>query len=446
MINTSITSLALTSISRSPFFFQSKSAQIQCFSLHNSKLTRFYNSFLRSEQISATLTKSSFQKFLNPPLHINSVRVSQKIFTTFQDFNDDTKMNIVSCVFSDCKNEEDGYGGAVYFNSTSGKITFTKCGFNNCYAKINSGAFYIFSKSYSIKSTCVQKSYAGVSAMAFTIESEHSNNDDPSGKNPRYLTYSTFYNIGPSNLGNEQSLYVFSDTMSFMENCNFSQSKLISADGTLGCEDMLILDIEYCSFENNSGPGLISLFQVETQTDISFCNIINNDATEKGTLVSFIGCTTLVINHTALSGNKFGNFINSDDTDKIVFLDCHLDIAKKEIKRNASAVFFKGCNFRMDKVNTLQISAADISQCYYMLRTQTFSPSMPFSPTASLPPPSRSLSPSAPFTPSREWYPKSLSIQKYVLLVLIIISLPAILIFAKLTTKGFGRKPIAALK
>lgn len=440
MLNYSLSFLVLSSASESPYISRPQMTGLQRFSIGNSRFKAFSKSLFTADKISAKFYQSSFKKFINPPIHINSVHVTQKIFNTYQDFNDDTKMNIISCVFSDCKNMEEGHGGAVYYNMSTGKITLTKCGFDNCYAKKSSGAIYIYSKCYSIKSSCIQNSFAERTAMAFTIESDQANNEDPSGKNPRYLTFNTFFNNGPQKLGNEQSMYVLAETMAYIENSNFSQSRLISADGTLGCENLLVLDMQLCNFENNSGPGLLSVFQIETQTEINYCNFIKNDATEKGSLISFIGCTRLFVNRSSFFGNKFGNFISSDDTDKVVFFECFLDLSKKDIRRNASVVFFKGCQFRMDKSVSVQISAVELDQCFQMLRTQTFSPSMTFMPTQSPPPPTKSLTPSSVFTATRNWTPKTLCIQKYILLLAIVVSLPAMFILARMTGKGTKRK------
>ena len=179
MKNISLTSLSLSSISKSPYFTLATAKSSFFFTIKNSLFNKFSNNLLRSHTSAAaiTLKSSTASNFLESAIYVNTeaykkgtYRLTKKDMT--ENINIGASADSVACqemIFINCTTKYDG--GAV-FCVVGGHFYCNFSAFTNCYTAGNNkgGAVYCISNYSNFTGTCFVDCSSAIGSCVYSPE------------------------------------------------------------------------------------------------------------------------------------------------------------------------------------------------------------------------------------------------------------------------------------
>ncbi|EAX72189.1 hypothetical protein TVAG_504180, partial [Trichomonas vaginalis G3] len=343
-MNSTIVSLSISSISQSPLIFHGIGSLKRCDKFSSIKATKFANSFFRSSNTNAEFINSAFTKFLNTPVKISTLKYSSEFFHTTEKIKDETTAIFRNCIFRKCSKKK-GLGGGISYQNDDGQILISDCCFFKC-SSGSCGAFFIRSKIHDIKSTCIKKCHALLSDIMFRITGPKYPSINDIVIEPSKIEQISCSLNGPLNISDVTGLMLFYHIIVDISNSNVSKSYPVKERGAIESQYAEFFRFSFIHFENNQGPGLIFLDSNKGDSEIAYCNFIENNP---GTSLKLFEIHT---KKTHISNCVIQNIVNINELVEMitpkaaVFVSCVFDLSESKIGSLNLTNAFKNCIYK----------------------------------------------------------------------------------------------------
>ena len=339
--NFTISSLSLSSLSRSPYFSLSDGNSPFKFTIQHSKFNKFGSSLLRSLSSSANilLRHSTVANFLDTSVYVDTVDkfYRENIIGRNQNENLGLMADAIACqemIFINCTTEHDGgavfvvIGGDFYCNFTA---------FQNCYTRETryGGAMYCIANTTNFTGSCFQNCAATRGSCYYNPETSFMNSNElcqfndisPAAAYNAYLIleiYARDVIITGSNISNvnlQQGLKITPTQNMQLNNTNFERFTIAnSAD---------------------SSSIVFQINQVNPQMQFRHCNLITSTSDY---VFSFQGFQA-IISDWVFSGSTINQyFVNAQSGFRLTLGNSTCDFSQDKVSDAASDIQFTNDN------------------------------------------------------------------------------------------------------
>ncbi|EAY12711.1 hypothetical protein TVAG_117330 [Trichomonas vaginalis G3] len=376
---------------------------------------KFENPFFSSLD-SANFYKSTFTKFLDSAISVNSIEIKNKFAALPEDFSSEQLVIINRCSFIRISNQHPGaMGGAIFYNLKKGKLKMFQSQFQWCYAKQRCGAFFSSAKLCVGRSLCLLDCRASKTCMAFQITTTAS-------KARANITASFITFCGAIIPKSEKDQVKFEFVSLDLMNTNFTQNRVLQS-GFITLQKLYDAAISRCDFRTNYGPSFLEVYS-SFDIYLSYSNVINNNLRQTPIVVSFESPIYITYSYFQDNFNYSLEYtFRTEEGGLIIFGNCYFDAPKSHFGYLKGEVKFPKCRFNVtySQFNSFN----DYRLCGFYTDPPVRTPS---------PSPSQIVYPSRAPTPTIVWLPKSLYVHQFLLIVTISIMGP-ILIYAVITKR-----------
>ena len=265
MLNTTILSLTLGSLSLSPFIsLDGNFRASKCFFSH------MFNSPLFSKKFMSFIAEeSSFKNILSNGIYLDSASYNDELISKhLYIYEYGSVVSIRKCTFYNCVSEDDNGGGA-YIRVTSGGVDISQSGFTQCKSLKKSGAFYVSSKKLQIEKTCISTCTASDYDAFYFYGVPESTID---------IKTSYIYNMNPDALATA-AIYIDS-TIDSIQNSNFTHFHKNGIKTQIELCEYTSLSMRYNLFSELTGTSILYFHNFKSDSPISYLNFVKNRATD----------------------------------------------------------------------------------------------------------------------------------------------------------------------
>lgn len=372
LVNLTFIQLSLANFYSSPFL-NSRISNIQ---IQGCVLSRFYNSFIRSDSYnpskSLLVSKTTFSLFLFSPIYIKQNEINpfqNREFTIPQNISMyENSFQILSCKFHLCKNPSGKGGGIFYLSSPSSnreRLFIQESSFISCSADYG-GCFYLTGISLNMDSTCAMSNFANTCPIFYCDSGDSSHNNNLEIKSSIQCNNSHFdlcTNIfTPSE---STSLFCNSESTKFCSN-NISRCN-VRGNSCSGCFSATY-ELKYSMNVNSNCTGSNYLtFSSKSHDQIEssifyFCHSFN----ELKLTAAFLFSGQIVIRDFCFLKTQLNLFArhlrlengdNDDLSTKIIFMNCIADLRKDFLQYRADYIVID--TFSFESTQTISLNYPD---------------------------------------------------------------------------------------
>lgn len=261
VLNATIASLVLSSLSRAPLFQTSFTTARSDFRLESSRFHRFTSHLFYSNALHgrAAFARSTVTSFLSSPIHIDGHQLLRyDVQGQHTDLSQYSELLVTEMTFADCTTEHDG--GAIYATAD----TYVFCNFSsfsNCSAGNKGGAFFALVPHLNFTQGCFNNCAAKRGTAVFAGYSE------------KNISFEGCYIDGAEDDSADSAIYAYTRDL-VMKGSNISYVN-IAANAAFSVQTTHWLNISDMTFYNLSSNKYITSFQgAEPNTPFESSNFI----------------------------------------------------------------------------------------------------------------------------------------------------------------------------
>lgn len=327
------------------------------FNLLKSSLSNFSVPFLYTLSGQRTqISKTSFSKFLQTPIHIESELKNESYRLRLQEHNSFSSfygVNFTEVIFVNCTTEFEGGAAFLivphifYCEGTS---------FYGCKASESGGCMFIICPEIIITKCCTQfcsSPEGGFVTNRYCQETISVN-----------LTY---IDLNLENSIESNSIFLYKSKHSYIQKNNFSNNHAVSNQGApFSFQSDYGLTLSEIQFSSNRGQSYV--LQLNTSDGIQHINLINFYNNSAQIIIKIDADYSEISNIICLHNFINNYFINNyflDTVTDIQLLDSDFDVEKNKAFKNVSLITYTNCNFKVQSPSLKEISYVATHTCWH---------------------------------------------------------------------------------
>ena len=356
--NLSLKSLAFSSFHNSAFISDSGR------SYHNSRffsdiyIKNSFSPFLSafSPTSSYKITGSTFSKFLNNVIHINTVAKNNTRFKSSFRSKPDDHLDINYCVFTEITSKKNG--GAIFMKNYRYSLFITKTGFSLCASHQSGGAIYLIGYEFLANRCCFYGCVALNSEQAVYSDTRRLARDQACDNS---FNMSFISQCSPKQSKGARRTIYLSGGMQIFTSDNFSNNHVSEEAAGAITSYPTIFTLKFCDFSKSSGNSILWMHLLEESFPLSYCNIYNN--TLPGNKSSII-----VVEHSRSVFSRMIFFLNYalhyvEGTYSIMLQECMFDVDHYQGMFGALSVVDKDTKY-FARIKKYKLSFAPTWDCW----------------------------------------------------------------------------------
>lgn len=320
--NVTFTSLALSSLSRSPFLQISPMYRTPRFNLYKSTVNHFFHSFFSSySSVSATFSSSTMSNVLNSAIHIEKSTLYRfEIVNTHSNYSPEDYLVVDQMKFLNCHADYDG--GAIFIILD----TFFICNFtaySNCTANSKGGAIFSIVPQINFTEGCFSNCRSKLGSAIYCPEA--SSNFTAEGC---FIDYSNTF----ESVSTDYALYISSHDI-LVKPANVSNNH-ISGKSIIFLQKTHLAEVSYLTcFNNTAQDAILELDQMQIVDELNYSHFINSNANAVIKCNSFEVC----LSHFYFQSSTVTTYVQFESGVEVSLIDCYFDKGQNLINPNVES-------------------------------------------------------------------------------------------------------------